>query len=95
MLHFQISRSSVEIVGSASSVLISLAALHRCWEHGAAHRQTPVRRHRVWGVVSGQWSPDAVTTPGHWRMLGGRARLGRECGASEADTVRRRRMERR
>ena len=54
MLHFQISRSSVEIVGSASSVWISLwPVLHQAPLLGALHSSgDPV----CGGVASGQWS---------------------------------------
>ena len=55
MLHFQISRSSVEIVGSASSVWISLAVLHQAPLLGhCTAQETPCVE--AWPVVSGQWS---------------------------------------
>ena len=78
MLHFQISRSSVEIVGSASSVWISLwPVLHQAPLLGALHSSgDPV----CGGVASGQWSvvsPDAVTLD-----TGGCSEAGRGWGGS-------------
>ena len=56
MLHFQISRSSVEIVVSASSVWISLwPVLHQAPLLGhCTAQETPCVE--AWPVVSGQWS---------------------------------------